>query len=164
MSFAVPSRVFISYSRKDGTDFAEKLRDEFSGIDRGLGFGVKDPLPLWRDIDNLRSGEDWWSQIEAALRSKTVEHLVIVVTPEALRSPVIRREIRLARQEEVQVSAIAAPEFVLKSVPRWLGHVVDPAIPQQRAMLLQTLYGPSTQKRMPMMAGGAAARLRQSSD
>lgn len=116
MSSALAPRVFISYSRKDGTDFAEKVRDEFDGVDRGLGFNVKDSLPLWRDIDDLRGGEDWWSQIEAALRSKTVEYLVIGVTPEALQSPVIRREIRLPPQEGAQVSAIDAPDFILKSV------------------------------------------------
>ena len=36
------------------------------------------------DIVSLEGGRDWWSQIEEALKSKALEHFVLLVTPEAL--------------------------------------------------------------------------------
>ena len=89
-------RIFISYSRKDGQEFAAELRRDLE--EKGFS--------LWQDLVALRGGQDWWSQIEEALRSKTVEHFVLVVTPAAHESGVIRREIRLARQEGKEVSPI----------------------------------------------------------
>ena len=82
-------RTFISYSRKDGAEYAAWLR---------TWLGERD-LSVWRDLESLESGSDWWSQIEDALRSKALQHFILVVTPAALVSPYVRREIRLARQE-----------------------------------------------------------------
>ena len=76
----VPQRIFISYSRKDGADAAAKLRAELET----QGFA------LWQDLVALEGGRDWWSQIEAALKSKTLQHFVLIVTPGALASPVVR--------------------------------------------------------------------------
>jgi hypothetical protein len=41
-------------------------------------------LSVWQDIVSLEGGRDWWSQIEEALKSKALEHFVLLVTPEAL--------------------------------------------------------------------------------
>ena len=92
-------RIFISYSRKDGDTFAAGLRRELEG----LGFTI------WQDLIALKSGPHWWSQIEDALRSKQLEHFVLVLTPGALDSSVVRREIRLARQEGKTVSVVRGP-------------------------------------------------------
>jgi hypothetical protein len=110
------ARIFISYSRKDGAKFAAWLRNELE----------RENLSVWQDLITLEGGRDWWSQIEDALRSKTLQHFVLVVTPAALASPVVRREIRLARQEGKTVSPIKVPglgEF--GNLPRWLGQVYD---------------------------------------
>lgn len=77
-------RIFISYSRKDGAAFAHDLRTRL--IDEGFS--------IWQDIVRLEGGRDWWSQIEDALKSKELQHFVFVVTPAALASLVVRREIR----------------------------------------------------------------------
>src|SRR5262245_41269306 len=82
------ARVVGAYSRKDGAEFAAELRKSLAEQD----------LSIWQDIVALEGGRDWWSQIEEALRSKALQHFVLVVTPAALASPVVRREIRLARQ------------------------------------------------------------------
>ena len=82
-------RIFISYSRKDGAECAAKLRKWL----------LNETLSVWQDIITLEGGRDWWSQIEDALKSKSLQHFVLIVTPAALASPVVRREIRLARQE-----------------------------------------------------------------
>jgi hypothetical protein len=45
----------------------------------------------------LDGGRDWQSQIEAAQRSKALQHFILMLTSQA--SPVVRRKIRLARRE-----------------------------------------------------------------
>jgi hypothetical protein len=110
------ARIFISYSRKDGAKFADRLRKQ---LERGN-------LSVWQDLITLEGGRDWWSQIEDALRSKTLQHFVLIVTPAALASPVVRREIRLARQEGKTVSPIKGPGLgELGNLPRWLGQIYD---------------------------------------
>ncbi len=56
-----PPRIFISYARSDGEDFARFLRliliEEYR-------FGV------WQDRTKMQVGEAWWQQIVAALTSE----------------------------------------------------------------------------------------------
>ena len=80
----------------------------------------------------------------------------MIVTPGALASPVVRREIRLARQEGKTVSPIKGPGLSdLDNLPRWIGQVYDidhpERGPEQLRMLMRMLEGPSAQKRVPMM-------------
>jgi hypothetical protein len=83
------ARVFVSYSRQDGATFAAELRNRLE----------KEDLSIWQDIVASEGGRDWWTQIEETIRYKALQHFVLVVTPASLASPVVRREIRLARQE-----------------------------------------------------------------
>jgi hypothetical protein len=134
------ARTFISYSRKDGIKFAAELRNQLI-------------LSVWQDIIALEGGRDWWSQIEEALRSKTLQHFVLVVTPAALASPVVRREIRLARQEGKTVCPVKGPGLAdLGKLPRWLGHIYDLDLMEQRTALIRVLQDQSRQKRVAMMA------------
>jgi WD40 repeat protein len=142
MPDTAPARIFISYSRKDGADIAATLRKDLESQD----------LSVWQDIIALEGHRDWWSQIEDALRAKALQHFVLAVTQGALQSPVVRREIRLARQEGKTVSAVRGPGLDLAAVPRWFGHVYDFEIPEQRALFMRVLEGPSKQNRVPMMA------------
>jgi TIR domain len=105
MTKPAPARIFISYASKDGAVFAAELRRDLEA----KGFTI------WQDLVALEGGLDWWSQIEEALKSKALQHFILVLTPHALASPVVRREIRLARQEgktfcrsRGQTSAISA--------------------------------------------------------
>ena len=137
------ARIFISYSRKDGVEFAADLRKRLEAQD----------LSVWQDIVALEGGRDWWSQIEDALKSKALQHFVLVVTPAALASPVVRREIRLARQEGKTVSPVKGPGLGdLSTLPRWLGQVYDLDMPEHGRRFIRVLQGPSTQKRVAMMA------------
>jgi putative hemolysin len=87
------------------------------------------------------------------LRSKALEHFVIVVTSKALASDVVRREIRLARQEGKTVCPIKGPGLTdLAELPRWLGQIYDLNLPEHVTKLIHVLKGPSTQKRVAMMA------------
>jgi hypothetical protein len=134
-------RIFISYSRKDAAIAAATLRKDLEA----------EHFSVWQDIIALEGNRDWWSQIEEALRSKALQHFVLVVTPGALESAVVRREIRLARQEGKTVSPVKGPGLDLAAVPRWFGHVYDLDIPDQRKFLMRVLEGPSRQHRVPMM-------------
>ncbi len=137
------ARVFISYSRKDGAASAASLRKKL----------LKQGLSVWQDIVALEGGRDWWSQIEDAIRSKALQHFVLVVTPGALASPVARREIRLARQEGKTVSPVKGPGLgELGNLPRWLGQVLDLDLPEHFTTLIRVLQDQSRQKRVPMMA------------
>src|ERR1700719_2232807 len=93
------ARIFVSYSRKDGAAFAAKLRKNL----------VAQDLSVWPDIIALEGGTDWRSQIEDAPKSKVLQHFVLVVTPAALASPVVRREIGLAHQEGKTVLPVRGP-------------------------------------------------------
>src|SRR5262245_21196548 len=137
------ARIFISYARKDGAKFAADLRKRLR----------KEELSVWQDIGALEGGRDWWSQIEEALKSKELQHFVLVVTPAALASAVVKDEIRLARQEGKTVSPVRGPGLKdLNDLPRWLGHIYDLAIPEQDTNFIRVLEGPNRPRRVAMMA------------
>jgi hypothetical protein len=112
MTKPAAARIFISYSRKDGAAFAARLRGDLEA----KGFGI------WQDLVALEGGRDWWSQIEGALKSKALQHFILVVTPQALARPVVLREIRLARQEGKTFLPVRGPGLGdLNALPRWIG-------------------------------------------
>ena len=137
------ARIFISYSRKDGAEFAANLRKRLQ----------KQDLSIWQDLIALEGGRDWWSQIEDALKSKVLQHSIFVITPAALASPVVRREIRLARQEGKTICPVKGPGLGdLGKLPRWLGQVYDLDLPENVTTLIRVLQDQSRQKRVPLMA------------
>src|ERR1700745_3743212 len=86
--FSSKPRVFISYARKDGEEFATNLRNRLQ---------EKEPeIALWQDRSEMEGGVGWWKQIEDAL--DPVKFLVIVITPAAVESEMTRKEWRYARQ------------------------------------------------------------------
>ena len=64
-----PGRIFISYSRSDGAEFARQLRALLEQED----------LSVWQDLVALEGGEDWWTQIEKALRSKDLQYFDFIL-------------------------------------------------------------------------------------
>ena len=109
-------------------------------------------LSVWQDLVALEGGSSWWSQIEEALRSEALQHLVLIITPKLLASPTIRQEVRLARQEGKTILPVKGPGVDLSGLPRWLGHVYDLDNPEQLSVLYGTLALSSTVKRVPIMA------------
>ena len=109
---ALAPRVFLSYARSDGEALARRLRD------RLIAAGI----PLWRDREAMEGGRDWWQQITAAIDG--VEFLVLVMTEAALRSAMVRREWRYARQRGVVVYPVLMdPGLDFTSLPRWMRSV-----------------------------------------
>ena len=78
---------------------------------------------------------------------------MLVVTTAALESGVVKQEIRLARQEGKSVSPVRGPGVVdLNKLPRWLGHVYDLDLPEQKTALIAKLRRDAEPRRAPMMA------------
>ena len=84
-------RVFLSYARTDGEQFAAELRQRLEA----------EHIPLWQDRVGMEGGRDWWQQITEAL--DVVEFMVLVMTPAAMQSETVRKEWRYARQQGVCV-------------------------------------------------------------
>jgi WD40 repeat protein len=107
-SFKEP-RIFISYARSDGEDFARALRMrlEVEGIS------------LWQDRVGMEGGRDWWLQIIEALNH--IEFMVLVMTPAAMQSVMVRKECGYARQQGVCVYPVQGnPNLDFSSLPRWM--------------------------------------------
>ncbi|HKY45572.1 MAG TPA: toll/interleukin-1 receptor domain-containing protein [Pyrinomonadaceae bacterium] len=101
--------VFISYARRDGEAFADVLLMRLEA----LGISV------WQDRARMVDGRNWWLQITEALDQ--VEFMALVITPNALKSEVVRREWRYARQQGVHIHTIkGTPDLDFNSLPRWI--------------------------------------------
>jgi WD40 repeat protein len=136
-------RVFLSYSRKDGLEVARRLQAILEA----------EGLSLYRDLSDLDGGEDWWRQVETAI--KGVEHVVLVLTPQALQSRYVRDEWKLARQEGKAVWPVSGPgELDFSHLPHWMARANrhDIHIPESRNRLILGLSGPAREKRVPFMA------------
>src|SRR6185369_15630599 len=108
----VRTGVFISYARDDGEEFANDLRQRLEA----------EGIPLWQDRVGMEGGRDWWLQIVEALDH--VKFMLLVVTPNALKSDTVRKEWSQARQKGVciyPVKGISDAEFA--NLPRWLRDV-----------------------------------------
>ncbi|MDH5587926.1 MAG: TIR domain-containing protein, partial [Nitrospirota bacterium] len=136
-------RIFLSYARKDGEDFARKLRQKL----------IEQKFSLWQDRTQMEGGKDWWDQITQALRQ--VEYMVLVMTEAALASPVVRKEWRQARQEGVGVIPVfGQPNLDLSQLPRWMRdvHWVNTDVPEQWTRFIRTLESSHQRTRVPFMA------------
>lgn len=140
-----PPRVFISYARSDGSEYAAwlrcKLEDEHPEI------------TLWQDVIGLHSGKDWWLQITEALDH--VAYMVLVATPEAMKSDAVRREWRYARQQGVCVLPVQASDALdFASFPRWMQtrQFANLNIRAQRELFIGDLHRPCETPRVPFMA------------
>ena len=82
--------VFISYSRRDYY-FAESLT--FALIQKDVA--------AWLDVKDLRPGVDWEQRLESAI--DTASHLVLVASPDSLRSPHVAAEWKRALARGIPV-------------------------------------------------------------
>jgi hypothetical protein len=108
-NIGVIPRVFLSYARADGEQFAKELRQQLED----------EQVPLWQDRVGLEGGRDWWQQIKDAL--DVVEFMVLVMTPAAMQSKTVREEWRYARQQGVCVYPVkGTPDLDFNDMPRWM--------------------------------------------
>ncbi len=142
-------RVFVSYARKDGETFAKALRETLEG----------EGVSVLQDRVRLEGGKDWWLQITDAIES--VDFMLLVMTPAAMASQVVRKEWRYARQQGVCVYPIKADAGIdIGGLPRWMRdkHFFDIGLDIGRftggsewATLLGYLRAPCTEERVPFM-------------
>jgi len=138
------SRTFLSYSRKDGFDFARDLRQKLEKLG----------LSLWQDIISLEGGRDFWLQITEALDH--VEFMVLVRTDGAMQSPIVRKEWRYARQQGVCVYPVKGEPFskeIHQSLPRWMRNAqyYDFDIEEQWQKFVSALHKSCETVRVPFM-------------
>lgn len=77
--------VFISYSRQDGLEFAERLEQALEARH----------IKTWRDKRNLDPNQDFTAELEKAIEEAS--HVVVCVTPDIKReNSFVRREIQYA--------------------------------------------------------------------
>ncbi|MCW5737134.1 MAG: TIR domain-containing protein [Enhydrobacter sp.] len=142
------SRIFVTY---DPADLA--LARELQGVLRASG------LSLHRDLADLDGARDWWWQVESTI--KTVDHLVVVLTPKALRSHYIPIEWRLALSEGKSVWLVVGPKRLnFARLPRWMAHArrYDLAVPESREQLIAGLRRQVPRRPAPFMADARPTR------
>jgi WD40 repeat protein len=133
-------RVFLSYARSDGEQFATELRQRLEA----------EHIPLWQDRVGMEGGRDWWLQIKEAL--DVVEFMVLVMTPAAMKSKMVREEWRYARQQGVCVYPVKGePDLDFKDMPHWMrsAHFYD--IDHEWQKLVNDLNTRCQQARVPFM-------------
>jgi len=136
----VVPRVFLSYARSDGEQFAADLRQRLQA----------EEIPLWQDRIGMEGGKDWWEQIKDAL--DVVEFMVLVMTPAAMQSKMVREEWRYARQQGVCVYPVKGkPELDFNRMPRWMrsAHFYD--IDHEWQKLVNDLNTRCQQPHVPFM-------------
>jgi len=139
-------RVFLSYARKDGEEYAKRLRNRLE---------CEHPeVTLWRDRTNLEGGVGWWKQITEALDK--VKFLVLVMTPGALESfAATCKEWQYARQQGVKVYPVkAAPDHVLdfSIMPQWMRKAQFFDLDHEWETFINCLKSSPERIRVPFMA------------
>ena len=135
-------RVFVTYDPGD-LSFARELQADLQVA------GVS----LYQDLADLDDAPDRWRQIETTI--KVVDHVVVVLTPRALKSNDIPTEWRLALREGKQVWLVTGPgRLNFSRLPRWMKRAnrYDFAIPESRDRLIAGLRNLASPRRVPFMA------------
>src|SRR6266571_4806323 len=84
-------RIFISHSHIDN-EFGTRLAQDLSRV---LG----DESAVWYDVlGGLHGGDTWWEKILEELTARKV--FIVVLSPEAMKSPWVRDEINLAWKQK----------------------------------------------------------------
>ena len=84
-------KIFVSYSRKDGSNYANHL---YSYL-KDFGHDV------FTDVENIQAGNVWTKIIEENI--PTCDIFVIIVTPSSLMSPEVEKEVNLAKEKNKQI-------------------------------------------------------------
>lgn len=139
-------RVFISYSRADGKEFATQLRRRLEREAPDLGI-------IWQDRARMQTGAGWWKQITDAIDA--ARHMVMVMTPTAFDSETVSKEWKYARQQGVCVCPVkGAPDAALDfgRLPLWMKKLHFSDLEKEWEPFLHELRGPCQITRVPFMA------------
>jgi hypothetical protein len=140
-------RIFISYSRGDGRDFAEAFERR---LEHDAG------IRSWRDLKSMGSGEIRPQVLRAI---EQTQHLVLILSRRALASDWVKREWTHAREWGRMVSPVLAdPTLKRADLPGWVrrSQTYDIDDPAEWRLLTRVLEGPGDARRVPYMAGDLA--------
>ncbi|MDJ0751688.1 MAG: NB-ARC domain-containing protein [Woeseiaceae bacterium] len=142
--FSSPPRVFISYARSDGADFAAALRTRIQS--------ENPEITLWMDRAQMVGGVGWWKQITDALEE--VETLIMVLTPAAAQSEVAAKEWRYARQQGVRVCPVMEHDSALdfSELPSWMRKVHCYDLSKEWDSFIAYMLSAEKVSRVPFMA------------
>ena len=84
-------KIFVSYSRTDAGHFAEKIHKDLT----------KKGYDVFTDVDGIKIGDKWSNTIEENISK--CDLFVIIVTPAALESEFIEKEVLQAQQENKRI-------------------------------------------------------------
>jgi hypothetical protein len=118
-------RVFISYSRKDGSGTAHNLRDTLNNVG----------CDVWLD-DRIPGGASWSKEIEAALNNCDV--LIAVLTEGSYISEICRAEQMWALDQRKHVIPVLAASNAPRPVYLWTLNYRK--FPEQEREVLADLY------------------------
>jgi hypothetical protein len=147
---------FISYARQDGEAFATKLRERME---------KEEPeITLWLDRMRMDGGVDFEEQIKHAIDS--VQYLILVMTPAAMRSKWVAKEWRYAREQGVCICPVnGAPASDLRepreSLPRWMSQAHSFDLEKEWTRFVAFVKSPCQATRVPFMAGDLPANFVQ---
>jgi hypothetical protein len=101
-------KVFVSYSRRDSSDFANEL---VTGLEL-VGFAP------FLDQHDIAAGEDWEARLGGLIRQ--ADTVVFVVSPEAVKSERCSWEVNTALAENKRVLPIVAKAVAEAEIPQHL--------------------------------------------
>ena len=80
-------KIFVSYSRADGGDFADHIQEHYE----------KDGHQVFVDFSDIKPGEDWSESIRNSIAESDI--VVVIVTRSALKSSEVEKEVLEARKQ-----------------------------------------------------------------
>ena len=83
-------KIFISYSRRDANDFAEKISET-----------LQDEHSVFTDVSNIQVGDDWSNAIEDNITSCDI--FLLIVTFAALKSKEVEKEVLQAQNKNKKI-------------------------------------------------------------
>jgi len=132
-------RVLVSYMRSDGEALATEVRQKLQEA------GVV----LWADLGQHEGTREWWQQITLAL--DRVDFLVLVMTPAAVKSKMVLKQWRYARQQGVCIYPVIKEVVDFSLLPRWISQVHFYNLNLEWSKLVSSLQGPCETPRIPFM-------------
>jgi hypothetical protein len=97
--------VFLSYARDDASELVQKVRSYLEAADN----------QAWVDVVDIAGGTDWRDEIESGIRN--ADAVVLIMTPAAIASDYVQREVQFAQDWGKRIVPLAMGEV---KPPDWL--------------------------------------------
>jgi hypothetical protein len=98
-------KIFVSYSRADGGEFASKVYDYFRANSQYV----------FTDVNNIKGGDPWSKAIEENISTSDV--FIVILTYAALRSTEIEKEVLQARKDRKRIIPAKYRDIGFNEVP-----------------------------------------------